>query len=396
MINRIMRWLRGTARVSVMGDTERFIKLLVRSGIRPMELLPREGGMELLIHARQFGRLHAVKLRTHSRVRLIERSGLPLIMRAVGKRPGISGGILLGMAVYVWLSGFYWCVDIAGAASYSKTEILKTAAENGVYIGAKRSEVDLPTAANGFIRALPELSWASFNSDGCAVTLEFKAAEEKAEGVPADGVCDVVAAREGLVKKIAAQSGTVLVKVGSAVKRGQILVSGITVIGNPWDPNDEVRHLLSHARAQVIAETRHTFTASCPMRFEAERERRSGTRKMLYILGLRLPLSLVGVSGEELSTVRRDSLTLLGTELPVRIETQSCGVLEKTTVELTREEAQVRAIRRARALRKNYLGEDGVLLSEEIEVWESDGVIYASAHCVIEENIAREAALNGD
>ena len=214
MMEKLMRWLRGTAQVRVSGDTARFISVLVRSGLSPLEMIPREDGLELLLRARQFRKLHPVKLRTGTKVRLLEKRGLPFLARRALKRPGLATGILVGMTLYVWLSGFYWCVEIAGDAPYAKSEILAAAEESGIFIGAKKADIDLPTAANHFIRTLPEVSWASFNSEGCTVTLEFHAAETKAEGVDHSGAYDVVASRAGLVKKIAAQSGTVLVQAG--------------------------------------------------------------------------------------------------------------------------------------------------------------------------------------
>lgn len=395
MMEKLMRWLRGTARVRVSGDTARFISVLVRSGISPLEMTPREDGLELLLRARQFRKLHPVKLRTGTKVRLLEKRGLPFLARRALKRPGLATGILVGMTLYVWLSGFYWCVEIAGDAPYAKSEILAAAEKSGIFIGAKKADIDLPTAANHFIRTLPEVSWASFNSEGCTVTLEFHAAETKAEGVDHSGAYDVVASRAGLVKKIAAQSGTVLVQAGSAVEEGQTLVSGVTVIGNPWDPEQEVRHLLSHARAEVIAETRHTFTASCPLKMETQRETETGERKMLYVLGLRIPLSLQGAVEGEITAREKESLVLLDTALPVWIETQRCGAYETVEVEFTIEEAQRRAEEKVRLLQENYLGKTGKILSEDVSVSVRDGAVYVTARCVIEEDIAREVAMNG-
>ena len=396
MMEGLMRWIRGTARVQVSGDTARFISVLVRSGISPMEIAAGEDGVQLLVRARQFRKLHPVKLRTHALGRLLEKRGLPFLIQHALRRPGLPTGLLLGMSLYVWLSGFYWCVEIAGDAPYSKTEIMAAAEESGVFIGAEKENVDLPVAANRFIRSLPEISWASFNSEGCIVTLEFHAAEKKSEGVDHSGAYDIVASRDGLIKKIAAQSGTVLVQVGSAVEEGQTLVSGVTVIGDPWDPNQEVRHLLSHARAEVIAETRHTFTASCPLRIKSERETETGTRKMLYVLGLRIPISLRGAPEGDITARDREQLVLLNTALPVWVETQRCGTLETVALEFTEEEALRRAKEKVRILQENYLGKTGTILSEEITHSVQDGVVYATAHCVIEEDIAREIAMNGE
>jgi len=48
-----------------------------------------------------------------------------------------------------------------------------------------------------------------------------------------------------------------------------------------------------------------------------------------------------------------------------------------------------------RQLQENYLGGRGRVLSEEMEFTLRDGVVYAAAHCVVEENIAKEVSMNG-
>lgn len=396
MTEKWMRWVRGTAKVRVMGDTARFINIMVRSGISPLEMTAGEGNVELLIRARQFKHLHAVKLRTHTKVRLLEKRGLPFLLLRGVRRPGFAVGAVLGVCLYLWLSGFYWCVEIAGEAPYAKTEILSAARESGVFIGAKKAGVDLPAAAQQFMGSLPNVSWASFNSAGCTVTLEFHAGEMRAEGVDDSGTYDVVAARDGLVKQITAQNGTVLVQVGSAVKEGQVLVSGVAVIGDPWDPTQEVRHLLSHARAQVIAQTRHTFTASCPLTVQTVREKETGVRRMLYVLGLRIPLSFGGAPEGGVTADSRKELVLLGKTLPVWVQTQRCGTMENITVTFTAEEAERRAKEKVRLLQENYLGGEGKILSEEITCTEMDGEVFVTARCVVEEDIAREVAMNGE
>jgi len=395
MMERMMRRVSGTAWVRISGDTARFVNILVRSGIFPLEMQAEGEELLLLIRARQFRKLHGIKLRTHTRVKLVTRSGLPFALRRILKRPGIPVGIVLATALYLWLSGFYWCVELVGEAPYAKTEILSAAEESGVYIGVRKKEVDLPMSANRFLRSLPDISWASFNSDGCRVTLDFRPAVKKEQPVDKTGAYDVIARRDGVVKKIAAQGGTVIVDVNAAVKAGQTLVSGVALIKDPWDPEKVVRHLLSHARAEILAETRHTFSASCPLKEETMREVSVEERKVLRVLGLKFPISLKGARPGSESIVKKIQLSVLGTDLPVWLEIQRCVRTEPKTVAYTTEQAQRRALEKLRVLQKNYLGETGRILAEEITFSEKAGVIYAVAHCTVEEDIAVEVPMGG-
>ena len=377
MMKDMARRFSGTAYVRVSGDTSRFLNVMIRSGIFPLDMRTEEETLYVLIRAKHYKKLHAIKLRTHTKVRLERKEGLPFALRRIRKRPGILVGMFFAVLLYMWLSGFYWCVDIAGEAPYARSVILSTAQECGVYVGAKKN-VDLPTAANQFMRALPNISWASFNSDGCRVTLDFHPAVQREAPLEKGGAYDIVARHDGLIRKITAQNGTVIIKTGSAVKAGQTLVSGVAVIGDPWDPEQEVRHLLSHARAQIIAETYHTFTASCPLTEETAREVYMGERKVLCVLKWRIPLSLTGAISGSRDIVKKSPVSILDTDLPLWVETQRCFAEEPMNI-----------------LQENYLGKTGKILSEELSYSEKEGVVYAVSHCTVEEDIALEVPMGG-
>ncbi len=388
MIGKITGWIMGTADVSVSGDAMRFINVMVRSGVTPLRVQRSKEGTVIRIRASKYKKLHGIKKRTGARVRLLKRSGLPFFVKTLLRRPGIPAGAVLGASLFLWLSGHYWCVDIRGEVPYARSAVEAAAKESGVFIGAAKENVDLPTAAAKLVGILPEIAWASFNSEGCTVVLECKASKEKAEGAGKDGLYDIVAARSGVVRSIAAERGTVLTEMGAVVLQGQTLVSGITPITDRYDPNVTVRHLLSRARAKIMAETRHTFSASCPLQTESMRERETGTRRVLYILGLQLPLSLTGAAEGELSAYSTKPLRLLGTTLPVWVEEQRCAVKETVKVTFTEEEARRRVYEELRQLEENCLGETGELLHEEVEFILEDGVLYGFAKCTVLEDIA--------
>ena len=293
----------------------------------------------------------------------------------------------------LFLSGFYWEMTISGEdIPYAESEILAAAKRVGVYIGAPRS-TDTALASVALLEELPELSWASFNTEGCTVQLELRTSVTKAEGAEHDGTGDIIASRAGLIHSITAQNGTVLVKVGSACAAGQVLVSGITQVGDPYDPEyNPVRCFYTRARAEILAETQRTFTASCPLSTETVRETDLGTQRALYILGVRVPLSLSGAPKGQ-TAYTRTPFVLQGHTLPLWVETVRVYEEETVPVTFTEEEAQRRALENLHQLQKLALGEDGRVLTENITYQTKDGAVYVTSRCVCLENIAQEAPL---
>lgn len=392
-MKKITHWVLGTATARVSGDTARFMNIAVKTGLRPIRL--QKDGKDVLftLYAKDYKKLHKIKQRTHARVKLAEKSGFPFRFRRMLHRPGLLLGTALGVALMLFLSGFYWEMTISGEdIPYAESEILAAAKRVGVYIGAPRS-TDTALASVALLEELPELSWASFNTEGCTVQLELRTSVTKAEGAEHDGTGDIVASRAGLIHSITAQNGTVLVKVGSACAAGQVLVSGITQVGDPYDPEyNPVRCFYTRARAEILAETQRIFTASCPLSTETVRETDLGTQRALYILGVRVPLSLSGaLKGQTAYT--RTPFVLQGHTLPLWVETVRVYEEETVPVTFTEEEAQRRALENLHQLQKLALGEDGRVLTENITYQTKNGAVYVTSRCVCLENIAQEAPL---
>ena len=392
-MKKITHWVLGTATARVSGDTARFMNIAVKTGLRPIRL--QKDGKDVLftLYAKDYKKLHKIKQRTHARVKLAEKSGFPFRFRRMLRRPGLLLGTALGVALMLFLSGFYWEMTISGEdIPYAESEILAAAKRVGMYIGAPRS-IDTALASVALLEELPELSWASFNTEGCTVQLELRTSVTKAEGAEHDGTGDIVASRAGLIHSITAQNGTVLVKVGSACAAGQVLVSGITQVGDPYDPEyNPVRCFYTRARAEILAETQRTFTASCPLSTETVRETDLGTQRALYILGVRVPLSLSGAPKGQ-TAYTRTSFVLQGHTLPLWVETVRVYEEETVPVTFTEEEAQRRALENLHQLQKLALGEDGRVLTENITYQTKDGAVYVTSRCVCLENIAQEAPL---
>lgn len=392
-MKKITHWVLGTATARVSGDTARFMNIAVKTGLRPIRL--QKDGKDVLftLYAKDYKKLHKIKQRTHARVKLAEKSGFPFRFRRMLRRPGLLLGTALGVALMLFLSGFYWEMTISGEdIPYAESEILAAAKRVGVYIGAPRS-TDTALASVALLEELPELSWASFNTEGCTVQLELRTSVTKAEGAEHDGTGDIVASRAGLIHSITAQNGTVLVKVGSACAAGQVLVSGITQVGDPYDPEyNPVRCFYTRARAEILAETQRTFTASCPLSTETVRETDLGTQRALYILGVRVPLSLSGAPKVQ-TAYTRTPFVLQGHTLPLWVETVRVYEEETVPVTFTEEEAQRRALENLHQLQKLALGEEGRVLTENITYQTKDGAVYVTSRCVCLENIAQEAPL---
>ncbi len=150
--------------------------------------------------------------------------GLLLLWKRLRRRPGLWTGILIGTALLVWSMGYVWLVRVENAGPYAG-EIRLYLEENGIQPGIRRSAVDLQALREGLEWRLPKVKWVRAEWAGVALRLRVE------EGTPPPETAelqagDVVAAEDGLLKRLTVYAGTPAARPGDLVKEGQVLIRG--------------------------------------------------------------------------------------------------------------------------------------------------------------------------
>lgn len=72
------------------------------------------------------------------------------------------------------MSRLIWITDINGNASTENGKILFELRRQGISAGARKSKIDLISAEQNALIALPELSWLAVNIKGCRASIEVR------------------------------------------------------------------------------------------------------------------------------------------------------------------------------------------------------------------------------
>ena len=262
MLEKVFHLLSGYAEFQVEGDGPRFFNITAKSRIGLWGYRRREGLPVARIKAREYKKLRGAYRRSWARPRLLKKRGAPFLLHRLEARKGLLLGALCGGALYWFLSGFLWGVSVTGTQLMPPSRVLEAAARQGLYQGCAQREMNPRGAALGILSELPELSWAGISTDGCFAEIAVKEGEPKPQPEEEAGWSNIVASREGKVVEIQAQSGRPEVKLGEAVERGQLLISGLyEEEQDPWaEPNPNPLQVTGPARGSVTAETWRTFT----------------------------------------------------------------------------------------------------------------------------------------
>lgn len=204
---------------------ERFINLCLQESIPVWDVYTtRQGVVVGKTSIAGFKRMRPVARKSRVRVRIIKRRGLPFLLARLWKRTAFACGALLFIVSLYVLGSFIWFVEVRGNEEVPTASVLQAAAQLGLRPGVYRGKLVPSQLARSLVIQLPELSWAGIEMKGSYAVIEV--VEKKIVTPEEKPIGHVVAAKNGVIKKIVATSGKAMVKAGDTVERGQILISG--------------------------------------------------------------------------------------------------------------------------------------------------------------------------
>lgn len=190
--------------------------------------------------------------------------GFPAFLCILRRRLGllIGGAAAIGLLI---LSGlFVWDIEVVGNKSVSTHEIREILQECDFGVGSYIPKVEIPALENRVLLASDRLSWISVNLDGTVARVQVieRVGEERPLLPPSSASpANLIASRDGQIELICLYRGKSVVKKGQAVKKGELLVSGI------YDSQTE-GYRLTRAAGEVMARTERIVSVEIPFRYE--------------------------------------------------------------------------------------------------------------------------------
>ncbi len=334
-----------------------------------------------------FKQIRTPAKRTRSHVRITKRHGLPFtIHRYRHRKFAIAGGLVVILALY-YLSGHIIGITVFGNQRISTEEIIDNLKMCGLKIGSKTEDVEPDIIRNRMMSEMDELAWIGINASGARVYVEVVERLEKEEGVEKEGrACNLVAARDGEIESIEVREGQTIVKTGSGVRSGDVLVSG--VVDNSVSG---FRYVM--ARGEVYAKTRYKKTRSYPLVY-TERVPTGAIKKRFTIsfMDFKIPFFINKAepypefSYKQNKAVWRFPFNLLP---PINIEKEEYAEEVSEVKERTRDDALREGSLQLLNELKAELDEDVEIKEENIDYTLTEhGEVEITAELICRENIA--------
>lgn len=236
-----------------------------------------------------FRQMHTPVHRTKTRIRIKKKSGLPFILKRFKKRTPAFAGLLIIICAIAYASTHVMGITVFGNTKTDTQTICAALSECGLKLGVKTSDIDNDLVRNKMMNKLDNLAWIGINANGSRVYIEIIERLEKENGLDKDAAaCNLIASKDGIIEKTEVRDGQTLVKNGSGVRKGDVLVSGI--IDNPTNGFG-----FTKARGEVYAKTRYTKTREYKLSYtESIFTGKSKRKYNLKIMNLELPLYFNG------------------------------------------------------------------------------------------------------
>lgn len=269
MLTRILRYVKGYVRIRIRGNSpERFLNLCRYHHIPVWGLEPKGHAYEMYVTIHGVKHLGPILRKTNTRMRILKKYGLPFFLFQHRKRKVFFAGCLGCLALIYVLSLFVWDIQIEG--NYKKTDetLLAFLRKEKIACGMRRSEVDCPEIAKMIRKEFEDVIWVSASLEGCRIRIAIKensdsgeeaeqGAEEKKTGENSEEGTDLIAEKDGVVRKIVVRNGIPQVHEGDQVKKGDLFVSGKVEIKN--DSQEITGWQYQHSDADIWMETEQEY-----------------------------------------------------------------------------------------------------------------------------------------
>ena len=365
-------------------NPEKILNLANAKGLGIWRVSVKEDTIYFKIGIHSFKKLRIFKRKIPCKIHITKKIGLPFFIAKNRKRYGMAVGMLIFCAILYLMSGYVWNICISGNKEIKSTEILDSLNKIGIYEGVKISSIEPEEKRNELLLVQDGLAWAAINIEGSKITVDVTETKEKEniETKPSN----LVANEDGIIKKIEVKSGVIKAKVGDAVQKGQMLVSGIREY-------EDGRMDFTRSVGNVYAEVEYSFETLQPTRVtEFLKNGEVLERQILSIFGVKIPLYLGGVEGTYITGANEEKISSGNSYLPIKIISKKFYKTKKTTYTLSEERAKKRAEKTANKKIAELLGKGELIYKKQKIVCDKNTlIIKTNIKCVkdivFEENL---------
>lgn len=285
MIRSVIRYLKGYLKIRVEGySSERFLNMCCFHHIVLWGLNPVHGAYEMYMELSGFRRIRPLVRKTHTKITVLERIGLPFFLAEYRKRKLFFAGLILCIVLIKVYSLFIWDIHFEGNERWPDETLAEFLSSEGVAPGMMKNKVDCPEIVKEIRSGFDDIVWVSASIDGSRLKIQIKENEDTfQEEINVSGEekpADLVAASDGVITEIITRAGVPQVHAGDTVKAGDILVLGRVEVRD--DSGEVTGYQYQRSDADIFADTQMEYKDSIPLTIQEKSY--DGSKRYLFFL----------------------------------------------------------------------------------------------------------------
>ena len=250
-------------------DYYKFINKIKYINIKILEIKYEQGYIYLKINSKYLEKLN--KYLVSYKFRVVKEIGIYDILNKIKRNYIFCICLLIGVILFFIMSNMVVKINIIHENSEIREIIADELDEYGIKVlSFKKSYKELDKIRQEILDKYPDkLDWMEFDVDGMIINVRI---EERiiTDTSKDDLVCNLVAAKSGIINDIKVEQGEALVNINDYVKEGDILVTGVI------NYNEETKRTTC-ASGEIYATTWYTVDVKIP--FEYSEYEETGKKK---------------------------------------------------------------------------------------------------------------------
>ncbi len=219
-----------------------------------------DGGISFVCSCWTAKRIVALCQKREICVAQVKQGGVPHFFWRYRRRLGMMLGLLGGIFL-LWLSGqFVWDVRVVGNTTLTASEVRENLKKCGFGVGSYIPDFNGNELENRLLIESDQIAWISIYMDGTVAVVQIKENAQPPQK-PSAKPANLVAAYDGQIELLELYRGNSMVSVGSAVRKGDLLVSGL------YD-SQTVGYRYTRAAGKVLARVEDTIRIEIPLTYE--------------------------------------------------------------------------------------------------------------------------------
>ncbi len=311
----VFKHVYGVINFKVTGDNIiKFINDIRKSNFICKDIFVSNNEVTGRIYGKDYNKIYEISKKNIMEIEIEKKKGVIYKILKYKARAGIIAGLLLSLAIILFLSNSILKIRIVGCDGEVYDNVYNSIAASGITPGRFIPSIDFEEIERNIVMNVDNVSWIAIRSNGGIITVNVHQSTSKPNMISKRLPCNLVSTRDAQVVNLEVYEGQLMVIKGDGVKKGEMLVSGYIV-------DEKGKPLQFHSQAKIIGQYTETISIKQPLKETIKVvSDKSEKRNYLNFFSIKIPLSFgKDLKGEYTYKENTSAFSFFSLKLPIGI-----------------------------------------------------------------------------